>query len=340
VPWKPAVTAVCLASLAFPTLASAGNGGVAPPDPITQSGEAINEVYWVALTLALVVFVIVETALVVFVVRFRRRSTTPADAEGPQIHGNTRLEIAWTAVPAVLLAGLAAFALVKVKDVQANPPGTEEAVNIKVEAHQFYFQYEYQNGAVSLDTLYVPVDRTTSLRLESADVVHNWWAPRVTGKLDMIPGRTNFLNFKPEVEGRYEGKCAEHCGVQHALMRTEVRVLSQADFDAWLDANAPEAIDPVELGRAEWEAACAKCHGETGEGIVGPRVQGNGTMLQLDSLRNLLLTGQDTAALPDYMSAVGTGWTDFQFEALLAYIESNEQLSTPPGAQGGGTGGS
>jgi cytochrome c oxidase subunit II len=342
--WKAAVTAVLLASLAFPAAAMASNGGVAPPEPVTPSGEAIRDVYWVVLAVSAVVLVLVETSLIVFIVRFRRRRTAHVEAEGPQIHGNTRLEVAWTAAPAIVLAGLAIFALLKVNDVQANPPSSENALEVKVEAHQFYWQYEYPNGAVSLDTLYVPVDRTTSIRLESADVIHSWWTPELTGKLDVVPGRTNVLNFEPRTTGTYEGTCAEHCGIQHAVMQTTVRVVSQEEFERWLDENSPENADPVALGREEWEAVCAKCHLADGSGLVGPAVQGNGTMLELASLRNLLLTGQDTPQLDSYMPAVGTGWQDRQFDALLAYLESNEQLSTPPvqGQQGAGgaTGGS
>jgi cytochrome c oxidase subunit II len=336
--WKAAVTAVLLASLAFPSAAVAGNGGVAPPDSITPSGDAIRDVYWVVLAVSAVVFVLIETSLIVFIVRFRRRRSAHVQAEGPQIHGNTRLEVAWTAAPAIILAGLAIFALLKVSEVQANPPGSENALEVKVEAHQFYWQYEYPNGAVSLDTLYIPVDRTTSLGLESADVIHSWWTPELTGKLDAVPGRTNFLNFEPRTIGTYEGKCAELCGVQHAVMQTTVRVVSQEEFERWLDENSPENADPVALGRQEWAAVCAKCHLPDGSGLVGPAVQGNGTMLELQSLRTLLLTGQDTPQLDSYMPAVGTGWQNRQFEALLAYLESNEQLSTPP-EQGQGTGG-
>jgi cytochrome c oxidase subunit II len=340
VPWKRVVTALLLVSLAFPAAALAqSNGGIAPPPSETPSGDAIREVYWVAFIIVAVVFVLVEAALILFIVRFRRRRTTEADEEGPQIHGNTRLEVAWTIVPAVILAGLAAFTLVKATDVEAEPGTAADTVAIRVEAHQFYWQYEYPNGAVSLDTLYVPEDRTISLELDALDVNHSWWVPELTGKRDVIPGRTNVLNFAPRTVGTYEGKCAEHCGVQHAVMQTTVEVLTQADYDAWLAENAPDAVDPVALGEQEWNAVCAKCHLEDGSGLVGPTVAGNGTMLELESLRNLLLTGQDQPDIESYMPAVGTGWEDFQFEALFEYIQSSEALSVAPGQQGGGTSG-
>ncbi len=331
---KRVVIAILLGSLAFPAAALAQNGGLGPPPSETSSGDAIRQVYWVALAVVGVVFVLVETALLVFIVRFRRRRTTALDAEGPQVHGNTRLEIVWTIVPAVILAGLAAFTLVKAGAVEANPAASDNALTIKVEAHQFYWQYEYPNGAVSLDTLYVPVDRAIALELNALDVNHSWWVPQLTGKRDAIPGRTNTLNFKPRTPGTYEGKCAEHCGVQHAVMDTTVEVLSQADYATWLDENAPDAIDEEAVGEEHWNAVCAKCHLEDGSGLVGPVVAGNGSMLELESLRRLLLEGQNQPDIDGYMPAVGTGWADFQFDALLAYIQSSEQLSTPPGVEG------
>ena len=334
VSWKRVVTAILLVSLVFPAAALAQNGGLGPPRSETASGDAINDIYWVALAVVAVVFVLVEAALILFIVRFRRRRTTAPDEEGPQIHGNTRLEVAWTLVPAVILAGLAAFTLFKATDVEAEPASSANVLTVEVDAHQFYWLYRYPNGAVSLDTLYLPVNRPVALELNAADVNHSWWVPELTGKRDAIPGRTNVLNFEPRTIGTYEGQCAEHCGVQHAVMRTTVEVVSAQEFDGWLEDNAPGAVDPVELGRQEWEAVCAKCHLSDGSGLVGPIVAGNGTMLELESLRNLLLNGQNQPDIDGYMPAVGTGWEDFQFEALFEYIQSNEQLSTPQGGEG------
>ena len=332
-----------LLALAAPAAALAGsNGGVAPPPSNTPSGDAIREVYWVVLGVCAFVFICVEVALIAFIVRFRRRRTAPADLEGPQIHGNTRLEIAWTVVPALILAGLAAFALFKVPAVQANPSASSvaagETVNIDVIGHQFYWQYEYPNGAISLDTLYVPAGRTTSLHLRTQDVNHSWWVPELTGKLDLIAGRENILNFEPRDVGTFEGKCAEFCGIQHAVMETKVQVLTEADYEAWLEQNAPATLDPIALGKSEWASVCAKCHNLDGRGLVGPSIAGNSTMLQVDSLRDLLYSGQDLPTFDSYMPAVGAGWSDRQLEALVAYLKSNDQLSSPPAQPG--TGGS
>ncbi len=312
--------------------------GGALPDPATPSGGAINDVYWAVFVLAAVVFVIVEGALLLFIFRFRRRPETPDDVEGPQIHGNTRVEIAWTLVPVLLLVVITAFVLVRLPTVHASP-GDDGSEGIRVTAHQFYWQYEYPNGALSFDVLYVPVDRHASLRLESADVVHSWWVPELTGKLDAVPGRTNVLNFEPTRTGTFEnGKCGEFCGIQHARMLTRVEVLPQEEYDRWLAENAPDRADEEALGEAQWLAACAKCHGTEGEGDIGPPVAGNGSLREVEALRLLLSRGQDLAGNPGYMPPVGRGWSDRQIEALVAYVEATPVLAEPP-AGGGSDGG-
>lgn len=315
-------------ALADPTLAQ--NGGIAPPDTASPSGDAINEVYWVVFAICAVVFVVVESALILFVIRYRRRKGTPADAEGPQVYGNTRVEIVWTLVPALILLGLAIYTFARIPAVQATPGGAEarNAVRIEVQAHQFYWQYNYPNGAISLDTLYLPVNRTATLELEALDVVHSWWVPELTGKLDAIPGQTNVLHFKPTRTGTYaNGKCAEFCGVQHALMLTKVVVMPQGEYERWLAANAPDAQDEIALGKAEWEAACAKCHGFAGEGDVGPQIAGNSAIATPEGLEPLLFEGQDSDDNPGYMPPVGLGWHNRQVDALIAYIKSEPSLS-------------
>jgi cytochrome c oxidase subunit 2 len=305
-------------------------GGLGPPDPRTPSGETISEIYWVVFAICAVVFVVVETALVLFIVRFRRRHGTPEEAEGPQIHGNTRLEIIWTIIPAVILLGIAVYVFARTPAVQATPDGGNE-LRIRVDAHQFYWQYEYENGAISLDTLRIPVDRPVVLELTALDVDHSWWVPELTGKRDAIPGRVNELSFTAESEGTYEGYCAEHCGVQHSVMRTTVEVVSAADFDRWVESKAITQAS-AEFGEETWVAACAKCHGLEGEGDVGPPIAGNGTLLNRRALRDLVvLEGQNTPDIEGYMPPVGRGWVSFQLDSLIAYIRSNRTLREGPG---------
>jgi cytochrome c oxidase subunit 2 len=310
--------------------AAAAPGGLGPPNPETDSGEAISDLYWAVVAVCAVVFVAVESALVLFVIRFRRRRGTPEDAEGPQIHGNTRIEIIWTIIPSLILVAIAVFTFTRIPSVEAK--GSDE-VRIRVEAHQFYWQYVYPNGAISLDELRVPVGRTVALELITHDVNHSWWVPALTGKLDAIAGRSNVLHFKPKRTGTWEGQCAEFCGIQHAVMYTSVTVMEQAAYDSWVEQQAQ--IPDEDLGREEWEAVCAKCHGFEGEGDIGPAIAGNGTLTNRQGLIRLLSTGQNTDQFESYMPAVGLGWTGRQYDALIAYIKATPKLREAGAASGG-----
>jgi cytochrome c oxidase subunit II len=320
------------------TFGIAGIPGASPPDAVTESGDAINRIYWVVYALAAVVFILVELALIVFIFRFRRRRPGAAsDAEGPQIHGNTRIEVMWTAVPVLLLLALTIYIFTQVPAVEAKPAAGEEAVEIRVGAHQFYWQYEYPGGALSFDELVLPAGRKITLVVDSYDVNHSWWVPELTGKRDAIPGVTNLLHFTPRTTGTFEGGvCGEYCGLEHAKMTFTVRVVEERDFEAYLEENAPDDREEalVALGEDEWRAACAKCHGLEGEGGIGPTIAGNGTLTNPEGLRRLLFEGQDRPDQEHYMPPVGKGWSDRQIEALIAYVRSNEALA-PEEAAGG-----
>ncbi|HEX2044538.1 MAG TPA: cytochrome c oxidase subunit II [Gaiellaceae bacterium] len=328
----------CVVALAATPLALAGPGGISPPDAKTSSGEAINQLYWFVFAICAVVFVLVEAALVLFVIRFRRRRATAADAEGPQIHGNTRLEIIWTIIPALILVAVAVVVFIRVPTVEATD-GSErgEALAIRVEAHQFYWQYEYPDGVVSVDRLVLPVGELVELRITSFDVEHSWWVPELTGKRDAIPGRTTTLRFRPTEEGTFEGKCAELCGALHPVMPTDVEVVSAAAYERWLSEQADQRSGEARaaLGRATWEGVCADCHGAEGEGDYGPAIARSGTLTNREAMAELVRNGQNTPDTEGYMPPVGLGWPAFQLDALIAYIESTPALA-PEGGQDGG----
>jgi len=343
---KPAVIAALLAALALGAVPVAlgqdpANGGLSPPSSATPSGDAINELYWFVFAICAVVFVAVEAALVLFIVRFRRRQTTPEEAEGPQIHGNTRLEIIWTIIPAVILVGIAVVVLARTSAVQATSGDRSNELVIRVEAHQFYWEYVYPEGQIAIDTLVLPAGRPVKLELTSFDVNHSWWVPELTGKRDAIPGKTNELRFRPVREGVFEGRCAELCGILHAVMPTTVEVVTQPEYTSWLTLvsgqDEPGATQ-LRLGRETWDRVCAKCHGLAGEGDIGPPIAQNGTLVNEEALTRLLADGQDRPGFPGYMPPVGRGWPAFQVQALAAYIRSNERLAPPqqPPAEGEG----
>lgn len=333
------VAALGVTLLVAAPAALAGNGGIAPPESATESGRSINELYWILIAVLGVIFILVEGAIIFFIVRFRRRRGTAENEDGAQIHGNTRLELAWTAIPLLILVALIVVTIVKVPSVQASPAPEAQPLVVHVDGHQFYWEYVYEGGsAATVGTVVLPVGRPVQLVIDARDVIHSWWVPEITGKLDAIPGRTNTLNFTIDRPGTYRGQCAELCGVQHAMMYTTVRAVSAEEFDAWLaDRVSAQVAGTSELGKETWEGVCATCHGALGEGVYGPMIAGNSTLGDATALSTLLMNGQNSEALPGYMPPVSTGWPEGQLEALIAYIASNPDLA-PAGqaAQQGG----
>ena len=219
------------------------------------------------------VFFAAEGALVVFVVRYRRRQRQ-VDAEGPQIHGNTRLEVLWTVIPVFLVAIIVAFVFYKLPDVSdvsraANEPASEPNLTIDVRGHQFYWEYRYPDGSVTYDTMVVPVGRTVELNVTSQikDVIHSWWIPALGGKIDAIPGKLNHTWFRAEREGVYVGNCAEFCGLNHARMEMSVHAVPAGSFDGELSRLASN-------GREQFNAVCAKCHNISGPAARRPDAPG------------------------------------------------------------------
>jgi cytochrome c oxidase subunit 2 len=300
------------AALALVSVAYGGNGGFAPSTPHSPNADRINDSYkWIAIFTA-AILVLVEGALVWFIIRYRRRGR-PRTAEGPQIHGATRLELIWTAVPVIILAAIASFIFYKLPGIEDVPAAKAEGgpLRVKIDAHQFYWQFTYPNGAISIDELHAPVNRTVRVDITSHDVDHSWWVPELGGKFDAIPGQRTHTWFKADRQGTYRGRCGEFCGVFHAEMAARVVVESKDEYDAWVMHSAPA---PQNLGRSEWVGACAKCHGLQGEGDYGPKISNNALLTQPAGLEQLIRNGQGK------MPPVGRGWSQEQLKALEQYL--------------------
>jgi cytochrome c oxidase subunit II len=317
------------AALACAAVAYAGNGGFAPVTPESPNANRINDSYkWIALFTG-AIFLLVEGSLLWFIFRYRRRRRART-AEGPQIHGATRLELIWTAIPVLVLAAIAAFIFYKLPGIQDVPTAKAEggALPIRVDAHQFYWQFTYPNDAISIDEMHAPLGRPVRVLIRSADVDHSWWVPALGGKFDAIPGAPTKTWFTARRIGTYRGTCGEFCGALHAQMQARVKVQSAGDYQRWVSSTAQQ-----NLGRNEWQGVCAKCHGFRGQGGYGPAIASNALLTQAAGLRRLLLNGQNvTAPLSSYMPPVGRDWTDKQFTALMAYMKQN----IAKGGSGGG----
>lgn len=310
-----------LAVLAAP--AALAQGSFAPVEPASPNAEGIRSSYLLVSIFVLAIFVLVEGLLIAFIVKYRRRRRGRFE-DGAQIHGQTRLELLWTALPVVVLFLIAAFVFVELPGIKNVPEaGASGELEIRVTGRQFYWQYEYENGVIAIDTMRAPAGVPVRLAVSApdSDVIHSWWIPALGGKIDAIPGRVNETWFRADRPGVYEGRCAELCGVGHALMLAKVEVLPPSEFAAWLDERrAAQTTGDVALGQETWDGVCAKCHGPAGEGGLYRAVAGSQTLRDPEAVESLVRNGLRT------MPAVGAGWTAEQIDALNAYLEES-----PPG---------
>ena len=305
------LSAVLLVALVAAAGAAAGNG-LSPVQPESPNAEAIRSTYWVILIVTGVIFVLVETALLVFIIRFRR-GKRGRDQEAPQIHGATKLETSFTIVPVLILFGIMAVIFVKLPTIK-DVPSARAANELKIEVvgHQYYWEFQYPNGQVAMQHMVVPVNRVVTLDVVSSDVAHSWWVPALGGKIDAIPGRTNHTWFKAEKLGKYEARCAELCGLEHAHMIGYVDVVRPNDYASFLAAH--KGVNKT-VAKEIAVGTCSVCHGLAGQGDYGPKIRGSSVLSDPKALEALLRNGKNK------MPPVGATWDDTTMRSATRYLK-------------------
>jgi cytochrome c oxidase subunit II len=200
--------------------------------PVEASREAtrIHFVIWFVIVICIVIFSIVAAVMIYSVIRFR---ASPDDEEdGPPIHGNTGLEITWTAIPFVLVT---AIAIVSAIVLSRNDAQAENTLRVNVLAQQFEFTFSYPDAHnATSPVLRLPEGRSVELYMRSLDVIHSVFVPQFSQKEDIVPGLVTQLHITPTRVGTFPLECTELCGLGHSLMRSEAIVMKPAAFDAWL----------------------------------------------------------------------------------------------------------
>ena len=337
-----------LTALALTVLACASDAPqdtLQPEGPVArQADNLFRPVFWIAV----VIFFGVELGLVYIVYRYRRRS----DDDAPkQIHGNKRLEIIWTILPAALLAGIAVPTVLTIFDVSARPVGAN-VVHVKVTGHQWWWEYEYTDfktpEGVTLKTaneLVIPTGRWVDLAMTSGDVIHSFWIPKLAGKQDVVPNRTTYLKLRAETPGVYRGQCAEFCAISHANMRALAIAQTPADFDRWVTGQLRPASMPADpLALARLTATCAQCHTIRGipnvAGVTAPDLTHFGSRetfagatfpiteallfrwmdnpTEMKPLEGTIREDRDRPSMPDY------NLSRAEIDAIVAYLMSLE----------------
>ena len=267
------LTAAFLATLLLPATAFAD--AFSPEDGSgSPNAEAIDTLYWIVFIMAMLILVGVWAALLYSMIKFRaRRGAVPA-----QIRGNTRLEIGWTVGAALVLVVLAVVTFVMLDDIRNAPeseasglalqrvgqpmgtpvgegsvPPSGKSLRIQVNGRQYVWHYTYPdpekqddqpfNNPFSYEEMVVPVDTTVTLEIKAQDVVHSWWIPDLGGKMDAVPGHTNWTWFKIPAEKAgqvFRGQCAELCGRNHANMLASVRAVTPEEYEAYIERRKRE----------------------------------------------------------------------------------------------------
>jgi len=326
-----------LAGTAAPT--SAQSWVVAPA---SDNAEIISQLFWFTLVLATIVFLLVEGLLIYSSLRFRRRAPLPL-REPPQIHGNTRLEVMWAAVPALILIGLFGVTVTRMGELSQLPVNDPSTLKISVTGRQFQWTFGYgDTGVTSTETLHLPVGRPLLFEVTSMDVIHSFWVPDMYGKIDANPGRINRITFQAKHEGTFRGVCAELCGAGHGTMLFRVEAVPQGDFDQWIEQQRTGAAAPGAAagGEAAQQAApiiaqkgCGGCHVIPGipgaSGTVGPNLSGVASRTRIaggavpnngpDDLKRWI---SNPPAVKPGTIMPNTGLTDAEASTVVAFLET------------------
>lgn len=270
-PRRPRST-VRLVALAGLAVVLAGCAQDAPRDSLDPAGplaRTLDNLFMPVFWVAVVVFVFVEGLVLFVAFKFRRR---PGDDEVPaQVHGNTRLEVGWTILPALVLAVVAVPTVAVLFQLYEQP--SEESVQVDVVGQQWWWEFEYPGTDVGGDggpvttanEIHIPAGTPVELTMTSRDVIHSFWAPRLNGKRDVVPGRAHYWKIEADEPGVFDGQCAEFCGASHANMYFKVVAHSPEDYDDWLEGMQREPTVPTSGAAAEGHAlfagrACSTCH--------------------------------------------------------------------------------
>ncbi len=231
-----------------------------------SQSEKINTLQIPVFIVAGIVGVIVIAMVGIILWQFRVKHHH-ADDVPTQIHGNSKLEIAWTILPGVILLPIAVFTVATVFDLAQKP---DDALVVDVVGQQWWWEFDYPDqGIITANEIVIPTGRDVQVRISSRDVIHSFWIPALNGKRDAVPGRVSSITLQADKAGEYWGQCAEFCGLSHANMRIRAVALAPDDFEAWVANQQKPAVEPTDDAATTGQETftgrgCNSCHAITG----------------------------------------------------------------------------
>lgn len=238
------------------------------PPQATDVAQSVDTLYEFLLIASFISCVLVIGGLIVFAVKYRRKSE---DEKAPYISHNTTLEFLWSFIPFVIFMVAFVWGWVVYSKMRTMP---KDALEIAVQGQKWNWTFTYKNGRTSAADLFVPVGQDVRLVMASSDVIHSFYVPAFRTKQDVVPGRYTNIWFKAETEGDYHIFCAEYCGDNHSGMKGTVHVVSHEKYEEWLGNEPYKGLAPVEIGQKIYATRCIACHKVTEERAVGPGWKG------------------------------------------------------------------
>ena len=317
-----------LLALLLPLLAACAEK--APLDTLEPQGpeaRTIDKLVDPVFAIAGVVFVLVQVGVVALAWKYRKRKDDD-DSLPPQVHGNTKLELGWTILPALLLAGVGVATVLTILDLDDRPADARE---VTVIGQQWWWEYRYdvdgdgEDDIVTANDLVIPAGEPVNLTITSRDVIHSFWIPALNGKRDAVPGREHPLLLEADEPGVYRGQCTEFCGLSHAYMRMRVVALPPAEYEAWeagqLEGAAMPTGELAKAGMEQFRAQCSQCHLVSGPG--GNEDLFNGAALVSGAAPNLT----HFASRGAFAGAIFDLWQDLDGNGEVDIDELGQELN-------------
>ena len=311
------------------------NNGQILPEQASLQAIPIDELFRLDFIVIAALFSLIVGLMIYSIIAFRRRRDDQSD--GPHVEGNTTLEVVWTGIPLIFVLFLAYYGSAALGKTMAADP---KPLRVDVIGSQWSWRFEYPDYGIISTDLVLPVNKQALLNISSTDVIHSFWVPEFRVKQDALPGEgfERELRVTPNKTGDYKVRCAELCGTEHYSMLAPVKVLSQSEFDGWVESQTGSVSeDPVVRGQVlAQQFGCLACHSIDGSELVGPTWMGvfgstemldDGSSILVDqnylfkSIRNpgIQIVDGYQNLMPESIAA---GMTDEQIEDVIAFIES------------------
>lgn len=328
--WWQLLLVVALLALALS--GCSGHPSLNALDPKGESGEKSLDLVILSFTVMMGVFTVVIFIFITVLIKFRKRKDK--DVMPKQVHGSTLMEFLWTIIPIALLTTLAVPTVRYTLELDKEPKGND-VVKINVTGHQYWWEFEYpEEGFTTAQEMVIPTGKKVLLTIKGEDVVHSFWVPALSGKMDVIPGKVNTMWLDAKKPGFYQGKCAELCGAGHALMDFRVYAKTEAEYEKWVaQMKAPQqnpTTASVQQGEELFKQNCLACHAGQNEKYKAPNLNKFATRTSIagieernrENLKKWLLNPSNIkpgSKMPsfDYLS-------EQELNALIDYLETKK----------------